>query len=142
MIFPTCVVQDVLNNILTLLKSQVVLWTLACVSMHPHSWPILEVTLNVLEPLDVDIVKEQGTLANTAMVVKLAIRSFSLFRTGAVVALQGTGLVAVSHDLLHHKQVQLIIAYLSEGGSEGLVVLGTTWSMHGAFLGLKSQLHP
>ena len=134
MIFLTCVVQDVLNNVLNLLKSQVVLWPLACVSMHPHSWPILEVTLlNVLEPLDADVVEEQeGTLANTlALVVELAIRSLPLFRTGAVVALQGTGLIAVSHDLSHHKQVQLIVAHLSEGGSEGLVVF--QWEQHGAW---------
>ena len=73
------------------------LWPLAYVSMHPHSWSILEVTfLNVLKPLDADVMEEQeGMLANTlAMVVELAIRFLPLFRTGAVVALQGGRLVA------------------------------------------------
>lgn len=121
----TCVIQDVLNDVPDLLKSQVVFRPLACVSMHPHSWSILEVTLlDILEPLEADVMEEQeGTLANAlAMVVELPIRYLSLFRTGAVVALQSGGLVAVSHDLSHDKQVQLIMAHLSEGGSEGLVV--------------------
>ena len=47
-----------------------------------------------------------------------------------MVTLQCGGLVAVSLNLSHHKQVQLM-AYLSEGGSEGLVVL-FYWEEHGA----------
>ena len=79
-----------------------------------------------------NVVEEQeGMLAHTlAMVIKLAIRSLPPFRTQAVVTLQCGGLVAVSHNLSHHKQVQLIMAYLSESGSEGLVVF--YWEEHGA----------
>ena len=47
---------------------------LACLPVYSHSWSIHEVTLlDVLEPLDADVVEEQeGTLAHVlAMVVKL-----------------------------------------------------------------------
>ena len=131
--YRTRVVQDVLYDVLDLLKCQVVLWPLAHVSMNPHSWSIHEIAfLDVLEPLEADVMQEQeGTLAHSlAMVVKLTIRSSSQFRTGAVVALQCGGLVAVSHDLSHHKQVQLIVVHLSKGSSEGLVVFH--WEEHGA----------
>ena len=55
-----------------------------------------------------------------ALAGKLTIHGLPLFRTvtGAVVTLQCGGLVAMSHDLSHHKQVQLIMAHLSKGGSE------------------------
>lgn len=139
--FLTCVVQDVLNYVLNLLESQVVLRPLARVPVYPHSWSILEVALlYVLEPLDADVVEEQEcTLAHTlAVVVKLTIRGLPLLRTGAVVAMQCGGLVAVSHYLSHHKQVQLVVAHLSEGGSEGLVVFH--WEVHGAWCLLGSKV--
>ena len=53
-----------------------------------------------------------------AKVVKVAIRSFSLYRTGAVMALQGGGRDGVGHDLNQHEQVQLIMAQLRQGVSE------------------------
>ena len=61
-----------------------------------------------------------------ALVVKLTIRDLPLLRTGAV---QCGGLVAMSHDLSHHKQFQLIMAHLSKGGSEGPTVFD--WEEHG-----------
>ena len=116
-----------------------VLRPLACVLVYPHSWSICEVTLlDIHEPLDTYVVEEQeGMLAHAlAMVVKLTIGCLPLFRSGAVVTLQCVGLVAVSHDLSHHKQVQLIMAHLSEGASEGLIVLHweehRTWSLLGS----------
>ena len=70
----------------------------------------------------------ERTQAHTlAKMVKLTICYLPLFRTGAVVALQCFGLIAVSHDLTHHKQVQLMVAYLSKGG---LVVVH--WEEQGA----------
>ena len=103
-----------------------------CVSMHPHSWSILEVTLLMfLNPL-MPMLWRNKKVRWLAMVVELAICSLPLFRTGAV-----------SHDLSYDRQVQLIIAHLSEGGSEWLVVFQL--EQHGAwcvFLGPKSQLHP
>jgi len=68
--------------------------------MYPHSWSVLEVALlDVLEPLDADVVEEQeGALAHPlAMVVELTIRYLPLFRTATVVAMQCGGLIAVSH---------------------------------------------
>ena len=97
------------------------LWPLPCVSVYPHSWSVRQVALlDTLEPLYSYIVEEQeGALTNTlAMVVKLAIRSLPLLRTGAMVALQGGGLVAVSHDLSHYEQIQLVMGHLGKGGSE------------------------
>ena len=44
----------------------------------------------------------------------------------------------MSHDLSHHKQVQLIMAHLSKGGSEGLVVFH--WEEHGAGCLLGSKV--
>ena len=48
-----------------------------------------------------------------------------------MVTMQRGGLVAVSHDLSHHNQVQLVMTHLSEGGSEGLIVVH--WKKHGAW---------
>jgi hypothetical protein len=62
--------------------------------------------------------------------IKLPIRSPHLFRTRAVVALQGGGVIAVNHNLSHYEQIQLITAHLSEGGSAALVVFD--WEEHGA----------
>ena len=118
-----------------------VLRPLSHVSVYSHSWSICEVALlDILEPLDADIVQEQeGTLAHTlAMVVKVTVRYFPLFRSGAVVTLQCGRLVGVSHDLSHHKQVQLIVAHLSKGGSEGLVVFD--WKEHGAGSLLRAEV--
>ena len=106
--YHTRVVQDVLYDVLDLVKCQVVLRSLACVSMYPHSWSIHKVAfLDVLEPLQADVMEEQeGTLTHSlAMVVKLTVCYFPQFRTGGVVALQCGRLVAVSHNLSHHKQV-------------------------------------
>ena len=95
------------------------LWHLPCVSVYSHSWSVRQVVLDTLEPLYSNVVEEQGALTNTlAMVVKLAIRSLPLLRIGAVVALQGGGLVAVSHDLSHYEQIQLVMGHLGKGGSE------------------------
>ena len=109
--------------------------------MYPHSWSVLEVALlDVLEPLDADVVEEQeGALAHQlAMVVELTIRYLPLFRTATVVAMQCGGLIAVSHYLPHHKQVQLIMAHLREGGSEGLVVFHR--EAHGAWCLLRPKI--
>ena len=117
------------------------LWPLARVPMYPHSWSIHEVALlDVLEPLEANVMEEQeGALTYTlALVVKLTIRGLPLFRTGAVVTLQCGGLVAMSHDLSHHKQVQLIMAHLSKGGSEGPIVFD--WEEHGAGCLLGSKV--
>ena len=140
LLFRTHVVQDVLDNVLDLVKYQVVLRPLACVSVYSHSWSICEVALLDIEPFDADIVQEQeGTLAHVlAMVVKVTVHYFLLFRSGAVVTLQCGGLVGVSHDLSHHKQVQLIMAHLSKGGSEGLVVFD--WKEHGAGSLLRAKV--
>ena len=96
------------------------LWPLPPVSVYPHSWSVRQVALlDIFEPLFQCYGEQEGTLTNTlAMVVKLAIHSLPLLRTGAVVALQDGGLVALSHDLSHCKQVQLIMGHFSEDGSE------------------------
>ena len=73
-----------------------------------------------------------------AMVVKVTVRYFPPFRTGPVVTLHCGGLVAVSHDLSHHKQIQLIMVHLSKGGSEGLVVFN--WKEHGAGCLFRSKV--
>ena len=94
------------------------LWPLARVPMYPHSCSIHKLALlGVLEPLQANVVEEQeGMLTYTlALVVKLTTRDLPLFRAGVVMTLQCGGLVAMSHDLSHHKQVQLIIAHLSKG---------------------------
>ena len=134
MLFLTCVVEDKLNDVLDLVKSQVVLRPLSCVPVYPHCWSICEVALlYVLEPLETNVMEEQeGALTHAlAVVVKLVIGRLSLLRSGAMVTMQYGGLVAVSHDLSHHNQVQLVMAHLSEGGSEGLIVLH--WKKHGAW---------
>ena len=129
----TCVVEDKLNDVLNLVKSLVMLRPLSCVPLYPHSWSICEVALlDVLEPLETNVVEEQGTLTRTlAMVVKVVVGRLSLLRSGAMVTMQHGGLVTVSHNLSHHNQVQLVMAHLSEGRSEGLIVLH--WKKHGAW---------
>ena len=75
--------------------------------------------------------EQEGVLTHTlALVVKLTIRDLPLLKlwTGAVVTLECGGLVAMTHDLSHHKQVQLIMAHLNKGGSEGLIVFD--WEEH------------
>ena len=88
--------------------------------MYPHSWSVHRVALiDTLEPLYSNVVEEQGGLTNTlAMVVKLAMCSLTLLRTGAVVALLDGGLLAVSHNLSHYEQIQLVMGHLGKGGSE------------------------
>ena len=53
MLFLTCVVEDKLNDVLNLVKSQVVLWPLSCVPVYPHSWSIFDffMFLNLLRPM-------------------------------------------------------------------------------------------
>ena len=60
----TCIVQNVLYNILDLLQGQMVLRPLSFVAMHSHCQTIGEIAL--LEALDPDLVKKQeSALAHT-----------------------------------------------------------------------------
>ena len=76
--------------------------------------------------------EQEGALIHAlAVVVKVVVGRLSLLRSGAMANMQRGGLVAVSHDLSHHNQVQLVMAHLSEGGSKGVIVLH--WKKHGAW---------
>ena len=124
--FRTRVVQDELDNVLDLGKGQMVLWPLAGVPVYSHCWSVCQVALfDVLKPLDSNVVeKQEGTLTHPlAMVVKLTIRCLPFFRSGAVVTMQCGRLIAVSHNLTNHKQVQLVMAHLRKACSEGQVML-------------------
>ena len=86
----TCVVKDKLNDILNLVKSQVVLWPLSCVPVYPHSWSICEVALlYFFEPRETNVMEEQeGALTHAlAVVVKPVVSRLSLLRSGAMVTM-------------------------------------------------------
>ena len=85
---------------------------------------------DVLKSLDSNVVeKQEGTLTHPlAMIIKLTIHYLSSFSSGAVVTMQRGRLIAVSHNLTHHKQVQLVVAYLRKAYSDGQVMLN--WEEH------------
>ena len=101
----TSVVQDVLYDILDLLKAQVMLWFLAHVPMYSWNWTVFQVAgLDILESLQSNGVhKQKGALTHTvALVEKLAISCLSLCRRIAVMTHECCRLERVSHDLSHH----------------------------------------
>ena len=57
------------------------------------------------------------------MMITLSIHYLPFFRSGAIVIMLCGRLIAVSHDVTHHKQVQLVVAHLRKACSEGQVML-------------------
>lgn len=101
----TSVVQDVLYDVLDLLKAQVVLWSLACVPVYSRNWTVFQVAgLDVLESLQANGVhKQKGALTHTvSLVKKLAIHCLSVCRRIAVMTDECCRLEGVSHDVSHH----------------------------------------
>ena len=101
----TCVGKNVLNDILYLFKGEVVLWSLACVSVY---WSRVEVAgFDVLQPFYADSVeKKKGSLANmVTLMKKMRVSCLSLCRTGAVMTLYCCRLEGVSHDLPHYNEI-------------------------------------
>ena len=118
----TCVVKDVLYNILNLIQGEVVFWHLPLVAMNPHSWSVGDVALlQVLVALDANVVKEEkGTLAYTlTMVVEKGRCYLSLRRTCAMVTLQDGGLETAGHNLPHDEHIQFIMRHLGHCTSNG-----------------------
>ena len=101
----TCVVKDILDDVLNFLKRKVVLWSLACVPVYSRNWAALEVTsLDVFKPLLPDGVdEEEGTPAHTVtLVVEVCVRCLPVCRTRAVMTEECGGLEGVSHHLPYH----------------------------------------
>ena len=113
---------------------EMVLWLLPLVPVYSWYGASFDVAgLNVLKPLQADIVEEkEGLLTDSlALVKKMTVCFLPLYRSAHVVTLKHRRLKSVSYDLAHDQKIKLITTQFGKRGSEGAIVLNmVTWLVH------------
>ena len=104
----TCVVKNILYDVLNLLTGYLVLWSPARVSVYSRNWTALEVAgFDVFKSFLPDgMDKEEGAPAHTVtLVIKVCVGDPSICRARAMMTQESGGLEGVSHHLSHHYEI-------------------------------------